>query len=160
MATKIPQRIVVGVLGLPVRKDKKFYLTRRDAPGRKAWHNKWQVAGGGLEFGEIPEETLKREMMEELQVDVDIIHPQSIVKSQVWYGAEVDRKQDSQIILITYLVDIWNQTPHPEQDEETSEGGWFNLEQIKKLDSLPLTMDIVEQAYKICSQYALWNVLQ
>ena len=160
MTTNLPQKIVVGVLGLPIRKDKKYYLTRREAPGRTSWHNKWQTPGGGLEFGETPEETLRREMMEELKVTVDIIHPQPIVKTSVWFGSEVEQKQDTQVILITYLVNIKNQIPDFSNDEETNGGKWHNYEEILKLDSLPLTKEIIKEAEKMCNKYALWSVLQ
>ena len=154
-----PSNIVIGVLGLPIRKDKKFYLTRRYAPGRSAWHKMWQVAGGGLEFGEKPEETLRREMMEELQVTIDIIHPQPIVKSQVWFGKEFDEKEDTQVVLITYLVDINSQIPDFSKDDETSEGSWYTFNEALKLDSLPLTDEILKEARKMCNKYALWRVL-
>jgi len=159
MTKKSPSKIVVGVLGLPLRKDKKFFLTRRHAPGRPAWHNKWQVAGGELEFRETPEETLSREMMEELQVTVNIIHPQPIVKTQIWFGHELDQKEDTQLILITYLVDIKTQQPNFSKDEETTEGNWFTFDEILKLDSLPLTDEIIKEAQKICNKYALWRML-
>ncbi len=153
-------KIVVGILGLPINHQKQFYLTRRDAPKRPIWHNKWQVAGGGLEFGEEPEQTLKREMQEELQVDIKILYPQPILRSQVWYGAESDHNQDAQIILATYIIDIGNQAPKPEEDEETNAGGWFSIEEILELDSLPLTSKIVTTAHQMCSQYSLWDMLQ
>ena len=159
MPTKNSSKIIVGVLGLPIRKDKKFYLTRRNAPGRPAWHKMWQVAGGGLEFGEKPEETLKREMMEELQVTVDIIHPQPIVKTQVWFGKELDEKEDTQLILITYLVDIKKQQPDFSKDDETTKGSWYTFDEALKLDSLPLTDEILKEALKMCNKYALWRVL-
>jgi 8-oxo-dGTP pyrophosphatase MutT (NUDIX family) len=159
MTTKPLPKIVVGVLGLPIRKDKKFYLTRRHSPGRQAWHNKWQVAGGGLEFGEKPKETLKREIMEELQVTAKIIHPQPIVKTQIWFGKELDQKEDTQLVLITYLIDIKNQEPDFSKDDETCQGGWFTFNQILKLDSLPLTSDIIKEAHQMCEKYALWRVL-
>ncbi len=159
MPTKKPSKIIVGVLGLPIRKDKKFYLTRRYAPGRPAWHKMWQVAGGGLEFGEKPEETLRREMMEELQVTINIVHPQPIVKTQIWFGKELDEKEDTQLVLITYLIDIKNQQPDFSKDDETTEGSWYTFDEALKLDSLPLTDEILKEALKMCNKYALWRVL-
>lgn len=160
MSTKIPQKIIIGVLGLAINKQKQFFLTRREAPGRPEWHNMWQTPGGGLEFGESPEETLKREMMEELQVKVDIIHPQPIVKTSIWYKDETDMKQDTQIVLIIYLVDIKNQTPNFSGDDETNGGDWYDYDQISNLETLPLTDEIMEEAQKICKKYDLWSVLQ
>lgn len=157
---KKSNKLVVGVLGLPINKQKQFFLTRRDKPGKSAWHNKWQVAGGGLEFGEKPEDTLIREMKEELKVDIKIVHPQPILKSQIWYGAESDHERDTQIILATYIIDIYDQVPKAEEDEETNAGGWFSYEQSLELPALPLTPIILKEAYEMCNKYSLWTMLQ
>jgi 8-oxo-dGTP diphosphatase len=64
------QIVVIGI----VRKDGKYLLTKRqevDASHTDS-HGKWQFPGGGLEFGETPEECLYREMKEEIGVDVKI----------------------------------------------------------------------------------------
>ena len=153
-------KIVIGILGLPINRQHQFYLTRRDKPGKPAWHNKWQVAGGGLEFGETPEQTLVREMKEELQVDIKIIYPLPILNSQVWFGSESDHEQNTQVILATYIIDIGTQTPKAEEDEETNAGGWFNFEEAMALDGLPLTPVIIKKAQEICNQYSLWGMLQ
>jgi len=149
--SKNPQKIIVGVLGLPINKKGEFLLTRRHAPGVKAWHNKWQVPGGGLEFGETPEQTLAREMKEELDVSVRLLHPHPIVRTSIWYGDETETKQDTQIVLITYLVDIGNQKVDVSNDYETGKYDWFTLAKATKLDSLPLTTDFVKAAAKITS---------
>lgn len=144
-----PKKIVFGVMGLPVDEKGKYLLTRRHAPRLKAWHNKWQVAGGALEFGETPEKALLRELREELNVKAKIIHPQPVIKTSIWYGHETEKSHDTQIILTTYLVDIGKQKIDVTGDRETNKYGWFTLKQVIKLDSLPMTIEIVKEADKI-----------
>lgn len=151
-------KIVVAALGLPVSKDgKKVLLTQRHAPGFPAWHHKWQIAGGGVEFGEVMEEAVIREMQEELHVKAKIIHPYPIVKTSIWYADESDEKMDTHVILITYLVDINDQTPDLSHDPdwETSAFGWFTLEEAKKLDCLPLTLAVVEEAFALLAKHEI-----
>ena len=63
MTEKIP-RIGVGVF---VFKDGKFVMgCRRGAHGEGSW----SVPGGHLEYGETPEETAAREVMEEIGVKI------------------------------------------------------------------------------------------
>lgn len=146
------QQIIVAALGVPVSNDKKkVLLTKRHAPGNPAWHHKWQLAGGSLDFGETPEEGAVRELMEELHVHAKIINPTPIVKTSIWYASETDESKDSQIVLIAYLVDIGEQTPDLSHDPdwETADFGWFTLEEARNLDSLPLTLDIVVEAFKL-----------
>jgi 8-oxo-dGTP pyrophosphatase MutT (NUDIX family) len=148
-------RIIIAALGLPVSADRqKILLTKRHAPEYPLWHNKWQIAGGGLEFGETMEQAVIRELWEELRVKAEVIHPYPIVKSQVWYAKETDHRQDTQVILCAYLVTIGDQVPDLTQDPdwETSAWGWFTRAEAAELDGLPLTYPTVEAAFQLLSQ--------
>jgi 8-oxo-dGTP diphosphatase len=152
------QQIIVAALGLPVSRDgKKVLLTERHAPGIPAWHHKWQLAGGSVDFGETMEAAVVREMYEELRVHAKIIHPYPIVKTSIWYADESDEKMDTQVILIAYLVDIGDQTPDLSQDPdwETSAYGWYTLDEARKLDMLPLTLPIVEEAFELLAKHEI-----
>lgn len=148
-------KIIVAALGLPVSADgKKVLLTQRHAPGKPAWHDKWQIAGGGLNFGETMEDGVVREIYEELHVNCRIIHPYPIVKTSIWYADESDEAMDTQVVLVTYLIDIADQTPDLSHDPdwETSAYGWYTLEEAEKLDCLPLTLDVVNEAFALLVQ--------
>ncbi|TXH00311.1 MAG: NUDIX domain-containing protein [Candidatus Moraniibacteriota bacterium] len=146
---------IIACLGLPVSADhKKVLLTKRNAPNYPAWHNKWQIAGGGLEIGETTEEGVVRELWEELQVKATIIYPHPIVRTNYWTKAEGDEGIDFQVVLITYLVDIGNQAPDLSHDtyQETSEWGWFSKEDVKELDFLPKAIELVEDAFSLLAK--------
>lgn len=149
-------KIVVGALGIPVSKNgNKVLLTKRHAPDFPAWHNKWQIAGGGVDFGETMEEAVLREMYEELHVKAKIIHSYPIVKTSTWFAKESDEKMDTHVILITYLVDIGDQVPDltHDPDWETSSWDWFTLEEARKLDCLPLTIPTVEETFTLLKKH-------
>lgn len=146
------QKIIVAALGLPISQDKKkVLLTQRHAPDNSAWHHKWQLAGGGVDFGEEMESAVIREMWEELHVKATIIHPYPIVKTSLWYADESDEKMDTHVILVTYLVDIGDQVPDLDHDPdwETAAFGWFTQDEASKLDNLPLTFDVVKEAFQL-----------
>ena len=156
-------KIIVVALGLPVSKDgTKVLLTQRHAPGNAAWHNKWQIAGGGVEFGEVMEDAVVREMYEELHVSAKIIHPYPIVKTSIWYADESEKKMDTQVILITYLVTIGDQIPDLSHDPdwETSAFGWYTLEEAQKLDCLPLTIPAVEEAFQLLDKHDILQLIK
>ena len=153
------QKMITGVVGLPVRKDGKILLTRRYAPHRPAWHGKWQLPGGGLEFGETPEQTLAREFEEELQVSARILFRWPIVKTKVWYGNHVDSKADTHITLFCFLVDIGNQKIDLSGDKETDRYAWFTFEEALKLDYLPLTDDFVREAMEVVKESGILQKL-
>lgn len=146
---------IVACLGLPVSVDhKKVLLTKRNAPNYPAWHNKWQIPGGGLEVGETPEEGVVRELWEELHVKATIIHPHPIVKTNYWTKEEGDEGVDFQVVLLTYLVDIGGHTPDLSYDREreTNDWGWFSKEEIKELDFLPKTQELIESAFSLLAK--------
>ena len=96
-------------------------------------------------------------MWEELHVHAKIIHPHPIVKTSIWYADESDEKMDTHVILITYLVSIGDQTPNLSHDPdwETSAYGWFTLSEAKKLDNLPLTFDVVKEAFQLIAKHEI-----
>jgi ADP-ribose pyrophosphatase YjhB (NUDIX family) len=148
-------KIIVAALGLPISRDHKVLLTQRHAPDFPAWHLKWQIAGGGVDFGETLEQAVVREMQEELHVQAKIIHPYPIVKTSTWLAQESDEGMDTHVILITYLVDIGDGIPDltHDPDWETSACGWFTLEEAGKLDNLPSTLEIVKEAFQLLSRH-------
>lgn len=153
----INQTLVVG-LGLPISADgKKILLTQRSAPGNPHWHKKWQIAGGKVEFGETVEQGVIRELQEELHVDAKILYPHPIVKTAIWYAKQTDEGMDTQVVLITYLVDIGDQVPDLDKDydKETESWGWFTQNEAVKLDFLPLTLDTINEAFALLAKHEI-----
>lgn len=144
--------MITGVLGLPLRKDGKMLLTRRNAPRFPNWHNKWQLPGGGMEFGETAEQTLSREFQEELGVSARILFPHPIVKTKVWYGDHIDRKTDTHLTLLCYLVSIDGKIDIS-GDAETNDYAWLTFAEALEADHLPLTDDFLKEAHSLIAGY-------
>ncbi|HKY73737.1 MAG TPA: NUDIX domain-containing protein [Patescibacteria group bacterium] len=143
MTQKKHPPIITGVLGLAVDSQRRFLLTQRHQPKDPEVHEKWQLPGGGMEFGETPEQTLAREMQEELGVSVRILSPYPLVKTHVWNT----KRETYHVTLICYLVSIDSQTPTL-HDVETKDWRWVTLNEAAELDSLPLTYDFVVEGEK------------
>jgi len=148
--------IIVGVLGLPIRKNSEnweFFLTRRHSPNRPSFHNKWQLAGGGMEFGETPEKTLVREFQEELGVTPEIIYPQPLVEVNTWDTKKHSVKKDIHLVLLAFIASLGSQSPKL-LETENNNMGWFSFEEVEKLDILPKTLDFVTRAKDILENQA------
>jgi len=142
-------KTVIGVLGLPIRKnkqeDKEFLLTQRFAPKFKRVHLKWQLAGGGLEFGETPQQTVVREFEEELNVTPKILDPRPYIITNTWNNGTQDFAQPVHFIGICYLLDIGDQkVTITDPDEETSDWGWYSYNQAMQLSCLKGTQDVIK----------------
>ena len=138
------KRMAQGALGLAY-KDGKFLMTLRNEPGRKQAHNKWQIPGGGIEFGETPEEALARELEEEVSItNFKLLHPHPIAKTWVWNL----EKSNNHVLLLCYIIDIGGQTPVVD-GTETSDYQWMTLEDLKQNEFLPLTDKFLEEAVEL-----------
>ena len=135
-------KVVVGVMGL-IWREGKFLGTKRGNEGVPEADGKWQVPGGGMEYGEDTFMTLNRELMEEVGVKVEkILFPQPIVWTAQW------PRTKQTIVLITYLVDIGEQEPYA-ANEETADLKWLRFDEVDKYDWLPSAREVFRQAKKI-----------
>ena len=93
---------------------------------------KWELPGGRVEYGENPEETAKREFIEEVGCEIRIKKLIPFAQSSVW--ARTDSKEQ-QVIVLCYEAEIINGTPSV-QDKKVAEVAWFSKEEILSLDIL------------------------
>ena len=127
------------VVGAVIQKKNKYLLTKRaewEGEDKKFRNNPWQFPGGGLEFGESTIEGMRREIKEEVGVEVKIIKLLPKIYHEVrnyWHG-----------VFICYLCELVNNKQQIILNEEASEYGWFTFEEIKKLPCLPKTQELAE----------------
>ena len=149
------ERLIAGVLAVAFDDEGNILLTQRHAPSSPNEHQRWQFPGGAMEFGEHPEQTLRREIEEELQVaDIVFLHHQPIIRSTTFTrqdgeGAEIAY----QLLMFAYLVSLPKQI-NIDNDPETSAYAWIPYPELQTLNTLPLVRGIAEEAKKI------WNELK
>ena len=139
-------RMIIGVLGLAMNSKGEFLVTFR-CDDREQMNNKWQVPGGGMEYGEKAEQTLLREMKEELGVDAKILFPYSFNYTQTWESEETN----SHVFLVTYVIDIGNQ--EITLNEEATQYKWVTSETLDRQNSLPATHSLLVEAERLTKQY-------
>lgn len=98
-----------------------IYIQKR-AECRKIFPGFWENPGGGVVRGQTPTETLKKEFLEELGINIT---------GKVSFVTTIRRKKD--------FVDIWHITQDFDisdlhlQEDEVSEGRWVTLEEIENM---------------------------
>ena len=100
----------------------KILLGKRAAT-RKYYPHVWDMFGGHVEPGEGFEQTLSRELEEEL----------GITPTQ-WTDLETIHKPSEQLTLHLYLVTAWSGAPINRQPEEHDTIRWFSLTEASELD--------------------------
>lgn len=131
------QHTRIGVYGLCLNDDLVLLTKlwdRYSAPGH------WTLPGGGLEFGEHPEETLVREFYEETGLACDIGAVMNIGSTVVDPSRKYGRFQGIQIV---YRVNASGEPRVVEENGSTVDARWVDLEQARTtLPTMPL-VDIV-----------------
>lgn len=128
--------VVIGV----IVENNNFLLTKRTSD-KPRFDGAWQFAGGGLEFGESPEETVVRELKEELGIQVKVKRLLNKVFSKTfgsWHG-----------VFIVYECQRVNKKQKIRLNPEASDFGWFAKSEIENLKVMPLTKEIVALFNKI-----------
>lgn len=123
----------ITVTAIIKNEEDKYLLTKR-SPNKKRWPNLWTVPGGHVEPGldwdlntsadyNILEKSLQREVREEVGLEIDNIkYICSVAYSDTICVSFSAGKVSKDVFL---------------NEEESTEYGWFSLEEIKTLNTIP-----------------------
>ena len=102
--------------------DGRVLLAKR--PEGKSMANLWEFPGGKIEPGEIPEQTIIRELSEELGIDTksSCLAPLSFVSHAY---------DDFHLVMLLYVCRRWWGTPKP---IEASELAWVRANRLRDFD--------------------------
>jgi 8-oxo-dGTP diphosphatase len=128
--------IAVGVV---VNDEGEVLIGKRHQPDHPAVHNKFEFPGGGVEFGENPEETVIREVKEETGLDIQVVSLLPKIFTNIWEKESVAE----QVIIICYLCSVVGGVLKP-SDPEVSELKFMRPEDIDFSQSLPKTKEIID----------------
>jgi 8-oxo-dGTP diphosphatase len=135
-------RMITVTAGILVR-DSRVFIGKRKSTGRLP--GKWEFPGGKVEKGETPEEGLKRELKEELEIE-------AIVGDQL--GESVYRYDFGTVRLLFYRV-YWEGVEITSRDHD--DYGWVPLDKMKDYDFVPADSAFVERL--VNGEFALNTVL-
>jgi mutator protein MutT len=117
------------VAGILVDQDR--ILLGQRAPNRAFYPNVWDVFGGHIEPGEQPEQTLIRELQEELAITPLAWTELELIQETV---APQEDAPSYDVIGYFYHVTAWKGTPVNRQTDEHSTIQWFSYAEAIKLD--------------------------
>jgi mutator protein MutT len=125
-----------NAVAIIVNSDNKFLLLKRSDDPKIWMPNKWALVGGGIEKGESPEEAVKREIKEEIGLDID-----KFIKT-----FSIQRHKDSieHIFACRYDGDPTEIT----LNEENTNYGWYDIKEIDFLDIVPHLIEYITLAFK------------
>jgi 8-oxo-dGTP diphosphatase len=110
-------------------------ITRR--PDHKPHGGFWEFPGGKLNPGESPAAALKREMREELEIEVSVEH----IIDALYY-----RYDWGPVLILAYRCSISRGTP---RNIEVAEHRWVPLNELQQFKLLPADKPLIEQLQKL-----------
>ena len=96
------QNTYIGVYALIKKGDEALFIKKARGP----YTGKWDLPGGGFEFGESPEETLKREIKEETGLDVSSYRLLNVLSNTVTYKKTSGEEVTMHHIGVLYSVEV------------------------------------------------------
>jgi 8-oxo-dGTP diphosphatase len=120
--------IGVGVGAIIIREDGSLFLARR-GPSAKNERGLWEFPGGAVEFGETLVSALRREMIEEFNIEIEVISLLDVVdhilplENQHWVSP-------------TYICRLLSGEPEIQEKNKCSEIGWFQAKDFPEMDEL------------------------
>lgn len=119
----------IALKGIIVREDK--VLVAKRALTDKIGAGNWEVIGGKLEFGEDTETCLKREVREEVNLEIDI--------EGIIYAKNVVIDEETQMFLVVYLCRY--KDGEVKLSDEHTDLKWVNKEELKTIISPEIRKD-------------------
>lgn len=132
--------IGVGVGALIFDEAGKLLLTKRGQHAKNE-RGRWEIPGGAIEFGETFEQGLKREIREELGIEIEL-------KDMLQLADHLIPDEQQHWVSPTYICEIVSGTPTILEPQKCDEIGWFSLEEAAKL---PLSI-VTQQDIAILNQ--------
>lgn len=125
------KKIVKVVGAIIINEDDKILCTLRNK--NKSLGNMWEFPGGKIELGETLEEALKRELKEELELNVN---------SLTFFTNVVKEYENFIIDLTCFKCKILNNEPYILKEHQAAL--WLNKENLSSLVWVPTDYPVVE----------------
>lgn len=117
--------IGVGVGALILNSEGKLLIAQR-GPKAKNERGRWEIPGGGVEFGETFEHAIIREIREELAVEIE-------VGALLALCDHIIPDEHQHWVSPTYFARITSGEPRILEPEKCAAIGWFSLDEAEQL---------------------------
>ena len=132
----------VGSYGILIKNDE-IALVKKARGGYKG---KLDLPGGGIEHTELPVEALKREIMEEVGINITDFKLFDVTSTNIKWEMEPNIWEDLHHIGILYIVDTDELNLKSEADGLDSDGAmWYKINTLKKDNLSPFAYYALEK---------------
>ncbi len=137
MAREYPEHPIVGVAAIVLR-DGQVLLVQR---GREPAKGTWGLPGGMLELGETVAEGVRREVLEECGVEIEVGPLAGVFEPMQRDG---DRRLRYHYVVLDYLARYLSGELHAADD--AADARWVDLDALERLPMLAETREMIRKA--------------
>jgi 8-oxo-dGTP diphosphatase len=130
--------IVVSTVALINQNNQVLYTQR---PKGKNMEGLWEFPGGKVEAGETAEKALKRELMEELSITIDVKHLTPLTFASQEYETFI-------MVMPLYICRQWSGDIHPNENQAYA---WVNIEDLHTYPMPPADKPLLDHIVKFLS---------
>ena len=140
MSRRYPSRPVVGV-GAIITDGDRVLLVRR---GREPSKGLWSIPGGMLELGESLVDGIRREVREEVGLEVRVLETVEVLERIIY---DDDGKIEYHYVLVDYLCEPLGRTLRVADDADAAE--WVRRRNVSSYEITKGTPAVIEKAFAV-----------
>jgi 8-oxo-dGTP diphosphatase len=141
------QKQKVVVVAVVYNSQNHVLISRRIDAYTPEAHDKWALIGGKVEYGEHPEDALRREVMEESGLEITAPKLLPKIFSQFWTNRH---GEEYQVVLLPYRCTVVHETAlELGRDPKIAELKFVHPSEIPSYEFLPLDVEMIAVAEQL-----------
>lgn len=140
MSRQYPSQPIVGVAGIVLDGDRVLLVKR----GREPLKGIWSIPGGALELGETLRDGVRRELREEVRLEVRVLDMVEVFER---ISPDEQGRTAYHYVLIDFLCE--SQGGVPQADDDAAEVAWVERTRIGDYETTEGAAAVIEKAFAI-----------
>ena len=148
MKRKYPDQPIIGV-GAVIFRDDQVLLIQR---GKEPSLGQWSIPGGAVLVGETLEEGVRREILEETHLEVQVLTLVKVLE-------RIFRDSAGRVAYHYVLVDFLCHCPdgEPQAGSDAQDARFVNLRDLASYRIAPITLGVISRADRLRQNPELWD---
>jgi len=148
MKRKYPDRPIIGVGGIIFQEDQVLLIKRGMEPSL----GQWSIPGGAVHVGETLEEAVRREILEETHLEVEVLTLAKVL-DRIFHDPE------GRVVYHYVLVDFLCRCKAGElkSDTDAQDARFVSFQDLPSYQIAPVTLEVIHRADRLRKNPETWN---